>query len=350
MILRPSAYAWSRFTVTFLARIVIVTHTDLDGVASAAIYARLAGAEPDKEATIIMSEPYKLHRSLADIARNLRDVNRVAIMDLGPNADTFDSIIEATRKLVSLGVKVEWYDHHRWSNDWVKTLEELSVHVYIDTSTCAAGVVAKYAPQELEAESDEFIEALVSATCAADLWKWDNPLAPRLYRVVDRYKGARGDKWRRLMLKGFYKGALWWPELDDALAEYLRREFKGFASALKSVVVKEFNCCKVVFVLKKPGPPNASILGNALLRRFNADIAVIVRVRGKGVSFRSQSCNVRDLAYVLGGGGHPRAAGAPLKLPLLYKILSLVYPKLKLYQAIKLVTKGFESVKPCHIE
>lgn len=324
--------------------VVIVTHTDLDGIASAAIYARLSGAAPGEQAQVLMTEPYKLHRVLQDVPSS---AGRVSIMDLGPNASTFETTLHAIRRLTGSGVAVEWYDHHRWDEAWIKSLNEAGVRLYVDTSTCAAGVVAKYAPRELGAKPDEFVERLVSATCAADLWRWDDPLAPKLYRVIDRYRGPRGDEWKRGILRKFYEGMLWWPELDDALQEYLRLELEGFRAALRDTIIRDVYGCRVVLVLKRPGPPNASVLGNALLYRFNADIAVIVRRRGRGISLRSREVNVREIAFRLGGGGHPRAAGAPLQLPLLYRVASLFYPKIRLSYAARLVEKALRELGGC---
>jgi len=324
-------------------RYAVVTHTDLDGIAAAAIYLRLAGAEPDVDAAIMFAEPYKLHRVLADVG----DVERVAIMDLGPNTGTFDSIVGTIADLRQRGITVEWYDHHRWRPEWVEKLSSLGAKMYIDTATCGAGVVAKYAPGELDAEPDEFISRLVKATCAADLWKWDDPLAPKLYRVVDRYRGSKGDKWKRTILRGFWEGSFWWPELDEALNEYLEKEFTGFNDALRNVVIATIRDCRVVFVLKRPGPPNASILGNSLLDRYSADIAVIIRRKGRGLSLRSRSVNVREIAARLGGGGHPRAAGAPLNMPLRYRVLAFFWPRARLYYARQLIERALEELGGC---
>ncbi len=325
-------------------RSVIVTHTDLDGVASAAIYLRLLGSELGVDTDIVFTEPYKLHKTLNNLPR---DAKRLAIMDLGPNAGTFNDIVHKLRELRDQGVGVEWYDHHRWRGDWIKELTSLGVRVHVDTSTCAAGVVARYAPSELGAEIDEFVEKLVSATCAADLWVWDDPWAPKLYRVVGRYRGAKADEWRRRLVKGFSEGSLWWPELDEALDEYVRRELEGFEKNLRRARLLEIDGCRVVFVLKEPGPPNTSILGNSLLYRYQADIAVIVKKRGTGLSLRSISVNVQRLAYALGGGGHPRAAGAPLNLGLLKRILSAIWPGIRLRHAQTLVINALRSLGGC---
>ena len=322
----------------------IITHTDLDGVASAAIYLRLSGLKLGVDASLTFTEPYKLHKTL----NNVNGVDKIAIMDLGPNTSTIKEIADIIARLSSKGVTVEWYDHHRWQDEWITMLQKRGARVYVDTTTCAAGVVARYAPGELGVDTDEYAERLAAITCAADLWRWDEPMATRLYRVVDRYRGARGDQWRRKLVEGFASGSLWWPELDEALNEYLRLEFSGFNYAFKNTIVQDMHGCRVVAVLKKPGPPSASILGNALLSRFSADIAVIVRARGsKGISFRSARVNVREIALKLGGGGHPRAAGAPLNLSLLEKLIALFYPKIKLKAVMRSVETALRELGGC---
>ncbi len=321
----------------------VVTHTDLDGIASAAIYLRLAGLDPETDAHVVFTEPYKLHRVLKQAPK----ARRLVIADLGPNASTINEIVSQLAKLRSGGVQVEWYDHHRWQAEWLEKLRSAGVKVYVDVTTCAAGVVAKYAPLEVGVEADEFTVRLASITCAADLWVWNEPMAGRLYRVIERYHGRRGDKWRRMILKGFYEGALWWPELEDALQEYLRLEFAGFEKSLKNTIVVEEAGCRIVGVLKPRGPPSTSILASSLLSRFSADIAVIVRRRGRGISLRSRRVNVREVAYKLGGGGHPRAAGAPLEMPLHLRLLSLLLPRVKLGYALKAVARAVGELGGC---
>lgn len=317
---------------------VVITHTDLDGIVAAAVYLRLAGAKLGVDAVVHFAEPYKLHKVLSQI--DAYNTTRVAIMDLGPNTTNFGDVAEKLKELIRRDVVVEWYDHHRWYDEWINQLKDIGVHLYIDTSTCAAGVVAKYAVEELEAQSDEHIKELVAATCAADLWRWDNPLATKLYRVVDRYKGRKGDAWKRKLVIGFSEGSLWWPELDEALEEYLKLEFEGFTKALRSVIVGDKAGCRFVVVLKHPGPPAASIIGNSLVDRYGADFVVIVRRGGsKGISLRSKVVNVREIAVKLGGGGHPRAAGAPLNMPWWARLIARIYPRYKLAYAAKLIEK-----------
>ncbi len=324
-----------------LEKLMLITHTDLDGVAAAAVYLRLAGRRLDEPGVALQfSEPYKLVKTVENVGR----VDRVAIMDLGPNADNFMELASKLSRLVRRGVTVEWYDHHRWQEEWMLKLTEAGVKLFIDTSTCATGVVAKYASEVYGVEVDEATSELVRAVCAADLWKWDHPMAGRLFRVVDRFGGRRGDKWRRMMVEGFRSGSFWWPELEEALNEYLRKEFEGFHAALESAIVVEAGGCRFAVLLKKPGPPSASIIGNAAASRLNVDFVAIVRRNGSGVSLRSSRVNVREIALALGGGGHPRAAGAPLRMPFLLRLLAKIYPRLRQQYAAKRIAEALREI------
>ncbi len=314
-------------------------HTDLDGVASAAIYLRLSGGILGTDTRLFFAEPYNLPRVLESISG---DTERIVIADLGVNSGSLDKVVKALRKHTRVSA-IEWYDHHQWLDDWKKRIRDLGVELFIDQSTCSAGVVAKYAPRVLDADPDPYVWELVEATCAADLWRWDHPMAPRLFRVVDRYRGRRGDAWRRNLVKGFAEGSLWWPELDEALNEYIRLEFEGYDYALRHAEILRVNECQAVLTLKKPGPPSPSIIGNALMERFSADFAVIVRTRGRGMSFRSRGVDVQEIAVTLGGGGHRRAAGAPLDINLLYRLLAYIYPRIKLAIAKKKLKKVLEE-------
>lgn len=326
-------------------RLTIITHTDLDGVGAAAAYLRLGGFVMGVDARVFFTEPYNLHRVLEQEARDPGE--RIAVMDLGPNAATMDVLKGLVEKIASQGARIEWYDHHRWEPGWLEELGSAGARLHVDTSTCATGVVAKYAPIELGVSDDPFVEELARAVCAADLWRWDHPLAPRLYRVAERFHGSRGDEWRRRMMKGFVEGSLWWPELDEALHEYLRREFEGFSYSLRHLMVFEAKGCKVVVALRRPGPPSPSIIGNSLLSRLGADVVGIVKSNGNGISLRSLGVDVRRIAVAMGGGGHPRAAGAPLNMNLLWRILSKLYPRLKLRYASRRLREAIEGLGGC---
>jgi oligoribonuclease NrnB/cAMP/cGMP phosphodiesterase (DHH superfamily) len=325
-----------------VGHLFVITHTDLDGVGSAAVYLRLSGVARDF-ASIIFAEPYNLHEVLSSLVGNVGDGDTIVLADLSPNKSNFREILEAVNKLRSSGAAIEWYDHHVWDPDYIDALRKLGVRIYVDRTTCATGVVAKYHPSKDRA--DETTSRIVKAVCAADLWIWDDPLAPKLFRVAGN---RRDEEWKNRLAWKLSAGILWDNELQAKLEEYVNKELIGASKALESVAkVGRQGKCLVVAALKDEGPPSNSIIGALLLSRFNADIAVVVRRNG-AISLRSRAVDVQVVARALGGGGHPRASGAKVRIPLLVKLLSLFSPRVLSRYAARLVRDTALREGACH--
>lgn len=323
---------------------IIVTHNDLDGLGSAAAYLRIRGLSLE-DSTLIFTEPYELHTTLQSLIENVAEGDTIAIMDLGVNAENLRRVIESTSSLLERGAEIEWYDHHIWGPE-AGELRRLGARVYIDTATCATGVTAKYASliYGYNLSSDPALLELVKAVCAADLWKWDHHLAPKLFRIVgNEGKDYEGEKWRRFLVERFREGILWCREFEEALASYVNKELRSYHEVLASIANASKGACKVAAVIKPRGPPANSLIGAMLLSRFNASIAVIIRENG-AVSLRSRTLDVQKIASRLGGGGHPRAAGAKLRIPLWIRVLSRLYPRImSKYIARKILATAVES-------
>jgi len=305
--------------------LIIITHTDLDGAGGAAAYLRLAGRNLS-DATVIFSEPYELHEVLESLVENVDSDDKLVIIDLGPNKENYDAIVRLAKEFIKKKVEMEWYDHHIWEDNG-DVLKNIGVKMFIDRGTCAAGVVAKYASKVYDKVIDDFLNELVKAVCAADLWKWDHHMAPKLFRVIGSEKGSQNDKWKLNVIEKFLNGKLWDEELQEKLESYVNKELKGYDKVLKTLYLKRFKGLTIVSVVKSRGPPSNSLIGALLLSRFDADIAIIGRENG-AMSLRSRSFDVQKVASLLGGGGHPRAAGAKVKIPFITMFLSKFYPKL----------------------
>ena len=319
-------------------RYSLVTHTDLDGVSAAAIILRATGARLGVDARLEFTEPYRLHKSLKSIASSVQPGEVVTISDIGANPDTFERVVQLLGRIVERGGRVYWFDHHRWEPEWLERLASIGVRVYVETDTCGAGVVARHVPDAFGVEPDGYVAELVRATCAADIWLWDHPAAPKLYRVVDWKRGRAGDKWRRRLVEKFAAAKSLGEILGDgevarALMEYVDRELANYEKSIRSVEVFEVDGCRVVVALKRSGPPSRSFLARTLAARYGADVVAIIHRRG--ISLRSENVDVRSIAKELGGGGHLRAAGAPLAMPLLWRIVAFIYPRLRLKWAAR---------------
>ncbi len=287
---------------------VIITHTDLDGVASAALILRGVGSV-DK---IFFAQPNQLY----GVLRKIPNGADVYVSDLGMNTSILERVLEEVERIIKGGGRIRWFDHHIWKEEWIAGLKDRGVEIYVDTSTCGAGVVARYLPVE-----GEGVGELVSATCSIDLWRFNDWRGNFLARYVG-FKG--GAEWREKVayrLKDF--DGMLSQDIIDTVSQVFDEELKTYSRILREAKVTRTAGMTIAYVLKKDDEHTTSYIGNLLLNRFQAKIAVICREGS--VSFRSiGDTDVSSLAMRLGGGGHKNAAGAPIKAPLLHRFLRKV--------------------------
>ena len=291
----------------------IVTHTDIDGIGSASLYIYLQGERPEK---IYFTEPYLMDRTI----KSLIDIktNKIVFMDLGMNNRFYPLIRGCLKEIINKGVDVEWYDHHVWEKEWINGMKAIGVRLYIDRSTCATGVIAKYAPRRRNNVKQDFIDELVNGVCAGDLWKFDHWRGPWYLRLVRR---REQNSWRLHVIDTLSQGILWKDEFTENIVAKLDKELKVYNDVIHSLYIKKLNGLKIVY-LPYHDLVDTSFIASLALGRTNADIAIIVSRDGK-LSFRSTRYNVRELAVKLGGGGHIKASGAKIKIPFKIKIMSL---------------------------
>ncbi len=312
---------------------IIVAHTDMDGVGSAAVYMYLRGEKP---ARIIYTEPYLLDKTFIKL-RRVTGAERIAVMDLGMNPSTYPVIRSVAEELAGRGVRVEWYDHHVWSEEWLRGLREAGVDLHVDRSTCGAGVVARYAERRREDIDEEFLNELVAGICAGDLWRFDHWRGPWYLRLVRR---RDRDEWRNHVAETLSQGTPWTEEFTERVRERFERELVALGVVEKMIRVYEENGVRVAVVPWRRDV-DTSFSAALALGRTGADVAAVVSGDGR-ISLRSRGYNVREVAVLLGGGGHPRASGARVRLPLHLRLICLFtkgpcmeYAVRKLLEAIR---------------
>ena len=311
----------------------IITHTDIDGVGAAALYLYLSG---NPEYRVFFTEPFLLHRSLAKASSAYYE--RIVILDLGINPQVYNEVLKYVSLLRKHEIPISWYDHHVWEDRWVRDMEALGVELHIDRSTCATGVVAKYVAPRGNVKETGFVDELVKGICAGDLWKFDHWLGPYYIRLVRR---KDSNSWRRQVLKVLASGKHWTPEFDQKVVEHVERELGTLTSKL-DLVEKNVNGLKVIVAESHEDLEN-SFLAAYIMGRYSAEVAVLVAVDGK-LSFRSRGVNVRDLALELGGGGHPYASGAKVKVPWVVRFLSRINRRFLLNYVAELTAKTLARV------
>ncbi len=288
---------------------IVVTHTDLDGVASAAILTRSLGGV-DK---YVFAQPSSLPRVLSAV--KCSGECEVYVCDLSPNGDSLDLILEAVRRLVGSGAGVWWFDHHVWDSSWIEAFRSAGVRLYQDTSTCSAGIVYRQL-----GSGDPVSERIARAACSLDLWVFDDWLG----NFLARYVGNSGsENWKRRAVASLASGALLDEEVLRVVEDSVDRELKVLSEALRRCGVREVCGVRVVYHYKSVKDHVTSYIASLLMTRLGADVAVICR-RGSA-SLRSRGrVDVREIAKELGGGGHRSAAGFPLRPPWIHRLLLLL--------------------------
>lgn len=284
-----------------------IVHNDFDGTASVSVYARAMGYLPRK---VFFTEPTQLPQLLNTLAID-DGVKKVIIADLGMNQNGLQEAIAGIKKIRRHNVEIEWYDHHVWKDEWIKVISNAGVKLVVDTSTCGAGVVYKSIGKE-----DEVSKKLVSADCSVDIWLHNDPIGEKLRRIVET---NRDFMWKEKLIRKFFNGVIWDEEFDRMLEDIVDKEIKGYYKLMKYVKVVEINGEKIAIAVRWKGPPDISYAAQYIMARTGA--TVFVSANGKSISFRSSKYNVREFALKLGGGGHPLAAGASLRIPLWRRIL-----------------------------
>jgi oligoribonuclease NrnB/cAMP/cGMP phosphodiesterase (DHH superfamily) len=312
----------------------IITHGDADGVAAAGLYLYL---RDNPESVVYFTEPYNLHYALARVSQSKYE--RVVITDLGVNPSTLSKLLEHLRALRKSEVKIVWYDHHVWNNDWIRSVNELGVELHVDTSTCATGIVAKYT-QPLRSQVDyAFVEQLTRGVCAGDLWRFDHWLGPYYIRLVRR---RDKDSWRRRVLVHIASGEYWSREFNSRVEDHVDRELSLLSSRL-AVYTKSIGDSYKVAVVRDDKVIDSSFVAPYIMGRYGVNVVVVASSDGK-LSFRSSGVSIRELAVKLGGGGHPYAAGSKIRIPWFIRLLSRIRGDLLLIYVASIVSRELERL------
>ncbi|MEM3979999.1 MAG: DHHA1 domain-containing protein [Ignisphaera sp.] len=236
------------------------------------------------------------------------------MIDIGLNMDVFNELKDIDLSDIS----IEWYDHHVWDEEWIKDVRYKNIDLYIDRSICATGVIAK----KVCLDQNDRVNKLVRIVCDADTWRFTSYESTFLFRYADL---ENKDHWRNnvfKVIKNYLESTIKdiIQYIEEDVSRYVDEELKTLSLLRSKIMEDKIDEVKLCIYVKDHYIPSSSIIGNAMLSF--CDIAVVVHETLKSISFRSRKCNVREIANIFGGGGHPKAAGAPLNIPLVVKLLN----------------------------
>jgi oligoribonuclease NrnB/cAMP/cGMP phosphodiesterase (DHH superfamily) len=286
------------------ARVVHLTHNDLDAVGSDAVHRIRYG-----EVFTIFSSVGAFPQMLSIVANNPGRGDLLSITDFGYQA----GVEKTLKKARSAGWRIEWRDHHRWREDEISLVVREGIQLTVDTATCATGIAAR----DLAGNDPHALE-VARVVCDYDLWKHTDPRGAVLGRVVSRAEH-----------RTYVRDSLVAGRFSDARIE---RAYEELTAEMDAMIAKSGRHARIYGNLRRTvfaplyGYPSETAY--ALREQFRSEIEVIVSSSGR-FSIRSVQPISHLIAREFGGGGHPHAAGGSFNFSLWEKIVFFLVKKSK---------------------
>ena len=278
-------------------RLRVVSHLDLDGVGAAAILARSARLRGGRASISVTGARGVYKAVLRELRHAAAEGGLVVAADVSPGGRGAAAAVASGMRY---GQRLLWLDHHVWEPGVVEELERAGALVLIDRSRVTAEIA--YLVSGLE--GDETAKTIVEVARADDSCTEDPlGLAPK-WRLVLRVLGPRE---AARAAEALARGDLW-PDWADKLYREHSQRYYDEIRRLTSVNTYEFEGLRIA-VLTPPPRANACDV-ETIVEPPDADLLLVLYPRG--ISIRSLGRLRADcIAKKLGGGGHPKAAGAP---------------------------------------
>ena len=284
------------------AHVVHLTHNDLDAAGSDAIHRMKFG-----EVLTIFSSVGKFPLLLSAISDLPGNGDLLSISDLGVPRGAE----RALKKLRNNNWRVEWRDHHRWTDDEADVVRKNVDLLHIDTTRCGCGICA------VDLQPDTPVAGEVARiVCDYDLWTNKEPQAAVLGLVLQRRENL--EYVRDCLAKGIFSDE----HIERQYAEIRDEMDCAMEKSRKHAVILE-DKYRIAFAPLYGYPSETA----AYLRKtLNTDIEVIVS-RGGRFSLRSVPPISHLITREYRGGGHPHAAGGSFNFTFSDRVLFLIFRK-----------------------
>ncbi len=272
-----------------LADKLVISHGDLDGVAAAAIAWRAL-----RRVEVRLAATVRLVPELVRAAE--KGYREVYVFDLNPSGTNVEELSEALSKLRG---KLVWIDHHEWS----VSLDFNGFTVVHDTRYAAAELAYRYF---FSSNGDKVSARLAAMARDDDFFLNRDELAVKWRRILHWY----GWKARHRAVRAFRSGDLWPRWAEEAYASIEELYAKKLREAVKKAKVLREAGLRVAFIEPDHRLHPGDLHQAAREAGVEADLYAFLYP--ECISLRSSTVDVNVVAAILGGGGHRRAAGAPL--------------------------------------
>jgi oligoribonuclease NrnB/cAMP/cGMP phosphodiesterase (DHH superfamily) len=264
---------------------VHLTHNDLDAVGSDAICRMIFGPK----IFTLFSSVNRFSWLVGQVGVCNGKGDRLIISDLGYQKGIEDQI----RRAHVAGWKIEWYDHHKWTEEEVGRIQPFVMSLVVDTSICTTGMIYRRF-----AKGNATAAEIVRVVCDYDLWKHEDPRSEVLGIVASKRE------YLELIRDKLAEGVI----IDDEISQiFVNIERDKNACMRRSIRhAKVFRGKYVIAVMPAYGYP--SEIAAEARKELGCDIELLVFDTGK-FSLRSTAPVSHLIARQFNGGGHPNASG-----------------------------------------
>ena len=312
-----------------MAITICISHKeDVDGLSSAILISSVF-----KKVSVVLVDYANLVNKLEKLIKNLlpmsKGYNRIFICDLGLNKKNQNKFISSLGKMISLGYKVTYIDHHDLEEDAKKEIKKTGVNLIHSTEECTSVQVYKRFKKKLSSNAS-FFAAAGALTDYLD----NKPIASSLISRYDRQFLMLESTAMSYMISSNQNNedylynivnvlsTMKFPhEIDGGFleAEKYAKKISNAISSLSSEIKIKNN---LALVQNKLDLASSTVV-NFVLGVSEKKVAMVYKYKEEKevfiISIRgSKDCNVHlgrtvnDIASELGGsgGGHEKACGA----------------------------------------
>ena len=253
-------------------------------------------ADASSTVALVGASPHSFDRALARVAKHLPPGADVFVCDLCP--DERDAIDDPIATLSADGGSLRWFDHHQWDERIEKRVRASGVDLVLGDSDeeCTTDVALR----ALDHDFPDHLRDLAAVTRDHDLWIKEDPRSDDL---ADYAQWADPEEY--VAVVGEHG-----PDLPSSVRSFLdsRREEKAalIARAVDRATTHEVGPWTIATTYGRCSQNEVA----DELRDKGADAVVVVKPAGSASLRGSESFErCHEVAGLLGGGGHPKAAG-----------------------------------------
>jgi oligoribonuclease NrnB/cAMP/cGMP phosphodiesterase (DHH superfamily) len=276
---------------------LIISHArDIDGIFSAALAIRKAKKENENYSLILIDYPeYDL---LIDKIKNSGE-DRIIILDIGVNDNKVKELIEALKSSKSF---IIWVDHHVWENS---TIKEVSKYCNLVIGNNSATFLFSRIFSK-----DSFSRKLAKVADDSDFFINKLKISKKLSLIITYFNAFSKEKlyW---LAEYFSENTRLSKDMEE-LAEKIEKEIeearKEVEKKLEIIEIQK----KRIGLVELSKILNPSFEGDRLIKEKNLNTCIMLFKNENGYSVSIRGEKALELAKLLGGGGHPNAAGASI--------------------------------------